>query len=120
VFNRPASSSVEQLPDYSVYDGRTDYELGLTDTPDDPFERTDYQYGLTDVPDDEGDLSRDLYALQTHQTSPRLLGRENGLSIWPQGTPGGRGLEGLPLEKVTGLPKPSSGRVSAKQLLDLG
>ena len=27
--------------------------------------RTDYQYGLTDVPDDEGDLSRDLYALQT-------------------------------------------------------
>ena len=31
----------------------------------DPFSRTDYQYGLTDVPDDEGDLSRDLYALQT-------------------------------------------------------
>ena len=27
--------------------------------------RTDYQMCLTDVPDDEGDLSRDLYALQT-------------------------------------------------------
>ena len=53
VCNRPASSPVEQLPDYSVYDGRTDYELGLTDTPDDPFERTDYRYGLRELPEDE-------------------------------------------------------------------
>ena len=44
---------------------RTDYQLGLTDIPDHSDVRTDYQYGLTDIPDDEGDLSRDLYALQT-------------------------------------------------------
>jgi hypothetical protein len=30
--------------------------------------RTDYQMCLTDVPDDEGDLSRDLYALQTYHS----------------------------------------------------
>jgi len=30
---------------------------------------TFYQMCLTDVPDDEGDLSRDLYALQTVQDS---------------------------------------------------
>jgi hypothetical protein len=77
VFNRPASSSVEQLPDYSVYDGRTDYELGLTDTPDDPFERTDYQYGLTDVPDDEGDLSiRRLLGYWVERTDYRYCLRE--------------------------------------------
>jgi hypothetical protein len=35
--------------------------------------------GLTDVPDDEGDLSRDLYALQTYHTLQDSEG-ENGRS----------------------------------------
>ena len=59
---------------------------------DDPHARTDYEYGLTDLPDDEGDLLRDLYALQTQygwdedlydsQGSPSL----DELPVWVERT----------------------------------